>query len=94
MKTIKLFILLLPLFCFSQEKIKPLDINLTNYEYPYPVSFLELNNQRQDLKQLVQRPNPSWQRNHSGSVSRAAPHRSIHQAMLPRREEPEIQLSA
>jgi pimeloyl-ACP methyl ester carboxylesterase len=51
MKAIKLLILLLPLFCFSQEqKIKPLDINLTNYEYPFPVNFLELNNQRQSLK--------------------------------------------
>ena len=51
MKTIKLLLLLLPLFCFSQEqKIKQLDINLTNYEYPYPVQFLELNNQRQSLK--------------------------------------------
>ena len=51
MKTIKLLLLLLPLFCFSQEqKIKQLDINLTNYEYPYSVQFLELNNQRQPLK--------------------------------------------
>lgn len=51
MKTIKLLILLLPLFCFSQqEKIKQLDINLTNYEYPFPVQFLELSNQRQYLK--------------------------------------------
>lgn len=51
MKTIKLLLLLLPLFCFSQEqKIKQLDINLTNYEYPYPVQFLELNNQGQSLK--------------------------------------------
>jgi len=51
MKTIKLLLLLLPLFCFSQEqKIKQLDINLTNYEYPYLVQFLELNNQRQSLK--------------------------------------------
>jgi len=51
MKTIKLLLLLLPLFCFSQEqKIKQLDINLTNYEYPYSVQFLEFNNQRQSLK--------------------------------------------
>ena len=51
MKTIKLILLLLPLFCFSQEqKIKQLDINLTNYEYPFPVQFLELNNQQQSLK--------------------------------------------
>ncbi|MBF4505600.1 alpha/beta hydrolase [Flavobacterium sp. JLP] len=51
MKNIKLIMLLLPLFCFSQEeKIKALDINLSNYEYPFPVKFLELNNQRQSLK--------------------------------------------
>ncbi|MBF4491576.1 alpha/beta hydrolase [Flavobacterium sp. MR2016-29] len=51
MKNIKLIMLLFPLFCFSQEeKIKALDINLSNYEYPFPVKFLELNNQRQSLK--------------------------------------------
>lgn len=51
MKTLKLILLLLPLFCFSQqEKIKQLDINLSNYEYPFPVKFLEVSNQRQLLK--------------------------------------------
>lgn len=51
MKIIKLLILLFPVFCFSQEgNIKSLDINLTNYEYPYPVKFIELSNQRQSLK--------------------------------------------
>lgn len=51
MKTLKLLILLLPVICFSQgQKIKQLDINLTNYEYPFSVQFLELNNQRQTLK--------------------------------------------
>ncbi|MGO4773111.1 alpha/beta fold hydrolase [Flavobacterium sp. W22_SRS_FK3] len=51
MKNIKFILLLLPFFCFSQqEKIKALDINLTNYEYPFPVKFLELSNQRQLLK--------------------------------------------
>jgi len=51
MKVIKFLLFILPIFCFSQqEKIKQLDINLTNYEYPFPVKFLELSNQRQLLK--------------------------------------------
>ena len=51
MKNIKLFLLLFPILCFSQEgKIKSLDINLSNYEYPYPVHFIELTSQRQNLK--------------------------------------------
>ncbi|WP_417941546.1 alpha/beta fold hydrolase [Flavobacterium sp. RS13.1] len=51
MKKLKLILLILPFFCFSQqEKIKALDINLTNYEYPFPVSFFEVHNQRQPLK--------------------------------------------
>ena len=51
MRKIKFILLLLPFLCFSQqENIKALDINLANYEYPFPVQFLELNNQRQNLK--------------------------------------------
>lgn len=51
MKNIKLILLFLPFLCFSQqENVKALDINLTNYEYPFPVQFLELSNQRQYLK--------------------------------------------
>ncbi|QOG01600.1 alpha/beta fold hydrolase [Flavobacterium sp. MDT1-60] len=51
MKIIKLFFLFFSVFCFSQEgNIKSLDINLTNYEYPFPVKFVELSNQRQSLK--------------------------------------------
>lgn len=51
MKIIKALFLLLPFICFSQEaKIKALDINLTNYDYPYPTQFLELNIQNQKLK--------------------------------------------
>ncbi|KAF2517902.1 alpha/beta fold hydrolase [Flavobacterium foetidum] len=60
MKIIKLVILLMPLFCLSQEqKIKPLDINLSNYEYPFPVQFLEVNNQRQSLKMAYMDIKPS-----------------------------------
>lgn len=51
MKILKIIMLLLPLVGFSQEqRIKALDINLTNYEYPFPVKFLDINNQRQALK--------------------------------------------
>ena len=51
MKNIKFILFLLPFLCFSQqEQIKQLDINLSNYEYPFPVKFLELSNQRQLLK--------------------------------------------
>lgn len=51
MKKIQIILLLLPFLCIAQqENIKALDINLTNYEYPFPVHFLELNNQRQPLK--------------------------------------------
>ena len=51
MKTIKLVLLLFPIFCFSQEgNIKALDIDLSNYEYPFPVNFLELSIQRQYLR--------------------------------------------
>ncbi|WP_163399501.1 alpha/beta fold hydrolase [Flavobacterium fluviatile] len=51
MKKIKILLLIIPFLCFSQkEKIKQLDINLTNYEYPFPVRFFDLNNQRQLFK--------------------------------------------
>ena len=51
MKIIKLLLVLFPIVCFSQEgNIKSLDINLSNYEYPFPVKFIELSNQRQSLK--------------------------------------------
>ena len=34
----------------QQDKLKWLDINLTNYEYPYPVHFITLKVQKQELK--------------------------------------------
>ncbi|MEZ7497653.1 alpha/beta hydrolase [Flavobacterium sp. Arc3] len=34
----------------QQEELKWLDINLSNYEYPYPVHFITLNVQQQELK--------------------------------------------
>ncbi len=51
MKILQLLMLLFPFLSFSQDgKIKPLDINLSNYEYPFPVQFLELTSQRQYLQ--------------------------------------------
>lgn len=34
----------------QQDQLKWLDINLTNYEYPYPIHFITLNIQQQQLK--------------------------------------------
>ena len=60
MKKLKLILLILPFLCFSQqEKIKALDINLSNYEYPFPVKFFELNNQRQLFKMAYMDITPS-----------------------------------
>ncbi|HEX8016213.1 MAG TPA: alpha/beta hydrolase [Flavobacterium sp.] len=60
MKKLKLILLILPFLCFSQqEKIKALDINLNNYEYPFRVKFFELNNQRQLLKMAYMDITPS-----------------------------------
>ncbi len=51
MKILKLLFTLIPLLSFGQQgNIKALDINLSNYEYPFPVHFIELSNQRQYLK--------------------------------------------
>lgn len=43
-----LFSLLLPLV--SQSQIKTMDINLENYEYPFPVKFIKLNIQKQQYQ--------------------------------------------
>nr|WP_315239321.1 alpha/beta hydrolase [uncultured Flavobacterium sp.] len=60
MKKLKFILLILPFLCFSQqEKIKALDINLSNYEYPFPVKFFELNSQRQLLKMAYMDITPS-----------------------------------
>ena len=51
MKIAKLLLFLFPFLAPAQDfNIKPLDINLTNYEYPFPVQFLELSNQRQYMQ--------------------------------------------
>lgn len=51
MKILKLLFILIPFLSFGQQgNIKALDINLSNYEYPFPVHFIELSNQRQYMK--------------------------------------------
>ncbi|HEV2830708.1 MAG TPA: alpha/beta fold hydrolase, partial [Hanamia sp.] len=45
---------------YSQQiELKNLDINLENYEYPYPVKFLKLQNQQQELKMAFMDVKPS-----------------------------------
>jgi pimeloyl-ACP methyl ester carboxylesterase len=34
----------------QQEQLQWLDINLSNYDYPYPVNFITVNIQQQELK--------------------------------------------
>ena len=51
----KIFFLLLTLFTIrlavaQEASLKPLDINLENYQYPFPVDFIQLNEQGQSLK--------------------------------------------
>ncbi len=51
----KLFLITIVLFTFFSSNAQPaelknLDINLENYQYPYPVKFLQLHNQQQELK--------------------------------------------
>lgn len=50
---LKYFYILLLISCASfaqQEKLQWLDLNLTNYDYPYPVHYITLNLQQQELK--------------------------------------------
>jgi pimeloyl-ACP methyl ester carboxylesterase len=42
----------------QKNDLQWLDIELANYKYPYPVSFLLLNNQEQDLKMAYMDVNP------------------------------------
>jgi pimeloyl-ACP methyl ester carboxylesterase len=51
MKYLKFLILILSVSFLSAQENRPvLDIMLTNYEYPYPVHFLNFKSQNQDLK--------------------------------------------
>jgi len=35
---------------FSQENVRPLGVELENYEYPYPVEYMQLDVQGKELK--------------------------------------------
>lgn len=45
-----LFALLLLLFSPVRAQVQPMDINLENYTYPFPVKFIQLNTQKQPLQ--------------------------------------------
>ncbi len=50
-KLLTLILITLCSFSFAQNsKLQSLDIDLSNYEYPYPVSYITLNTQQQELK--------------------------------------------
>jgi pimeloyl-ACP methyl ester carboxylesterase len=49
-KILVLFFNLLIFMVFSQEKLKNLDANLSNYQYPFEVKYLNFKSQNQDLK--------------------------------------------
>jgi pimeloyl-ACP methyl ester carboxylesterase len=48
----------------QQPSIKPLDIDLTNYQYPYPVQFITLNIQGESLKMAYMDVKPSSANGH------------------------------
>lgn len=60
MKKILLFLFLFfPMIFYAQEsKIKELDINLENYNYPFETHFIELEQQKQKLKMAYMDVNP------------------------------------
>lgn len=41
------------------DSVKKLDINLENYTYPYPVKFLKLNVQQQEIQMAYMDINPA-----------------------------------
>lgn len=50
-KLLTLILITLCSFTFAQDsKLQSLDIDLNKYEYPYPVSYITLNTQQQELK--------------------------------------------
>ena len=54
------FFIFSPFLIFAQQdKLKNLEIDLSNYEYPYEVSYIDLNVQKQDLKMAYMDVKPS-----------------------------------
>lgn len=60
MKNALLFFIGLFVFAcaLAQNDVKPLDIDLTNYEYPFPVRFISLNIQGENLKMAYMEVQP------------------------------------
>jgi len=48
----------------AQNNVKPLDINLTNYDYPFPVHFISLNIQGEHLKMAYMDVQPTTPNGH------------------------------
>lgn len=57
------FLALFTLHTVAQTELKELDVNLSNYEYPYKVEFIELTIQNQKLKMAFMDIRPN---NHNG----------------------------
>ena len=58
--------LLFTIGCFAQkEDIRKLDIDLSNYDYPYPVSYMTFNSQQQDLKMAYMDVKPANYNGHN-----------------------------
>ena len=52
--------------CFAQKgDIRKLDIDLSNYDYPYPVSYMTFNSQQQDLKMAYMDVKPTNYNGHN-----------------------------
>ncbi len=66
MRLIFMSILPVPLFTKAQQPpVKPYDINLTDYQYPYPVQFLTLNIQGEALSMAFMDVKPANSNGHS-----------------------------
>lgn len=69
MEKIKFIFFFVSFLCFSQQRdIKNLDINLSNYEYPFPIQFLEVKNQRQSLKMAYMDIKPDNYNNNNKNI--------------------------
>lgn len=57
--SLTLLLACLTIFTSAQSNLKALDPDLTNYEYPFPVNFVDINIQNQSLKMAVMDVKPS-----------------------------------
>ncbi|MEH6407197.1 MAG: alpha/beta hydrolase [Leeuwenhoekiella sp.] len=63
--TLILFVFATIVATAQTQNLKKLDINLSNYEYPYEVSFINLNEQKQDLKMAYMDVKPAKYNGHN-----------------------------